>query len=74
MNTSAIKHNLKWNTMAGGAARWMVRLTGLVMLRGGRKFLKWSGGRCSWCGANCGMNSTMSAKGLRCESLSKLHG
>lgn len=65
------KHNLKWNTKAGTIARNFATWLALKMLRKSRRLLKWSLGRCSWCGANCGMSSTISKKGMRCSSLNR---
>lgn len=42
---------------------------GLVLFKIGRKLLKWSLYRCSWCGRNCGLESSISRKGLRCSTL-----
>lgn len=63
------KHNIKWDSKIGDLSRRFVTWCGLKLLKTGRKFLKWSLGRCSWCGANCGFSSTVSNKGLRCSSL-----
>jgi len=69
MKFDAIKHNFKWNTRAGTIIRKIVEWSGVKLLRLGRRFLRWSLGRCSWCGTNCGFSSTVSRKGLRCSSL-----
>ena len=66
-----IKHSLKWDTRIGGFARKVTTKVGLWLLKRGRKTLKWSLGACSWCGANCGMQSTVSKKGLRCVTLDR---
>ena len=63
---SAKKHNIKWDTKAGDLARKTVMRLGLWCLNRGRKLLRWSMGRCSWCGRNCGFDSVISSKGLRC--------
>ena len=71
MNYSAVKHNVKWDSKTGDVARHVATWMGLKMLRTGRKLLKWSLGRCSWCGADCGFNSNISRKGKRCQSLER---
>ena len=71
MKTDAIRHNFIWNTKAGSFIRNSVTWCGVKMLRTGRKLLKWSAGRCSWCGANPGFDSIMSGKGLRCDGLNR---
>ena len=58
---------LKWETRVGKLSRNLVQFLGLKLLHTGRFLLKWSGGRCSYCGANCGFISTISRKGLRCD-------
>jgi len=62
-------HNLIWNTKIGHYIRKIVTFLGYKMMTTGRLLLKWSLGRCSWCGANCGFDSTISRKGMRCSSL-----
>ena len=59
-------HRLKWGTKAGDLARKAVTEIGYRLLKLGRRMLKWSAGRCSWCGAQPGFQSSMSRKGLRC--------
>jgi hypothetical protein len=71
MKTDAIKHNIKHHSWAGKVSMKLCTWLGLKLLRNGRKLLKWSGGRCSWCGANCGFSSTISSKGMRCSSLER---
>lgn len=71
MSIETIKHNIKWNTWAGDKYRIFMTWLGLKLLRNGRKLIKRGMGRCSWCGANCGMSSTVSGKGLRCSSLER---
>lgn len=61
-------HRIKWDTRAGRLARRLVTWAGVTMIHRGRKLLRWSMGRCSWCGANPGMSSSASRKGLRCDS------
>lgn len=68
MSIESIKHNIIWNSWIGDVARKSTMIIGLKLLSKGRKLLKWSHGRCSWCGANCGFSSTVSRKGLRCCS------
>lgn len=71
MSLDAKLHTLIWWTPAGKAARWFATWLGLLLLRGGRRLLRWSLGRCSWCGANPGFQSTVSRKGLRCDTLTR---
>jgi len=71
MKIDAIKHNIKWNTWGGDKYRKFMTWLGLKLLRTGRKLIKRGMGRCSWCGANCGFSSTVSRKGLRCQSLDR---
>lgn len=63
------KHRIKWDTRAGRIAREAATRIALVLMRMSRALLKWSLGRCSWCGSDCGFDSTVSKKGLRCQSL-----
>jgi hypothetical protein len=44
---------------------------GLKLFRLGRKILKWSLYRCSWCGSDCGLSSCINSKGLRCSTLAR---
>lgn len=67
--SDATKHNLMWNTLAGKFARKSTVWLAVFLMRKSRKMLKWSLGRCSWCGAHCGFDSTVSAKGVRCDSV-----
>ena len=60
-------HWVKWNSNPGRMARRMVMRAGLMFLRLGRRCLRWSGGRCSWCGRNPGFQSVVSRRGLRCD-------
>lgn len=69
--SSATRHNIKWNTMVGELARKFTCWLGLKLLNKGRSLLRWSLGRCSWCGCNPGLASSVSNKGLRCSSLNK---
>jgi hypothetical protein len=62
MNWESFKHRL-W-----GYNRFWIAILGLVLLKLGRRILKWSGVYCSWCGRDPGMASTYSRKGLRCDS------
>lgn len=71
MNIDSVKHNLKWDTWIGELARNVATWFGLKLFKTGRNLLKWSLGRCSWCGNNCGFSSTVSSKGLRCNGLGK---
>ncbi len=71
MKFDAVKHNLKWNTWIGEVYRKSITNMGLRFLSFGRWLIKKGMGRCSWCGYDCGMNSTVSRKGLRCSSLDR---
>jgi hypothetical protein len=71
MRWDSFKHGLKWNTRAGKVARNLVTWFALILLGRSRSMLRWSAGRCSWCGGNPGFNSRMSRKGLRCESIGR---
>lgn len=64
-------YRIKWETRVGSVYRKMLTWLGVKALQVGRKLLRRSAGRCSWCGADCGFDSTMSNKGLRCYSLTK---
>jgi uncharacterized Fe-S radical SAM superfamily protein PflX len=69
MNYSAWKHNLKWDSFVGTAARYITGELGRLLLKAGQRLLKYSLAYCSLCGRDCGMDSTVSRKGLRCSSL-----
>lgn len=71
MKLSSIKHNIKWNSWIGEKYRNLNTCLGLWFLKVGRSFLKTSLGRCSYCGEDCGMNSSISRKGKRCSYLNK---
>jgi len=68
---SGLKHKIKWDTKIGWLYRSIITYFGLKFLTLGRRLLKRSLGRCSWCGANCGFDSTISKKGMRCDSPNK---
>lgn len=59
------KNNLKWGI------KNIIGWVGLRFLWYGRRMLRWSLYRCSWCGANCGLSSAINSKGLRCFSLDR---
>jgi hypothetical protein len=63
----ASRHSVKWNSGAGNLSRDLVTWVALRLLRASRMLLRWSLGRCSWCGGNPGFSSTVSHKGLRCD-------
>lgn len=65
------RHYMKWETRPGRVARRTAMQIGLALLSAARRLLRWSGGRCSWCGANPGFQSTVSRKGLRCDTLDR---
>lgn len=50
--------------------RWWIRKhiasAAAAQIRLMRRLLRWTGSRCSWCGRDCGLNSSISAKGMRC--------
>ena len=64
----ALKHNIVWDTKLGEWYRKSLMHTALFFMKTARKMLRRSAGRCSYCGANCGFDSTMSRKGLRCSN------
>ncbi len=66
MKWDEIRHNIKWNTSIGSMYLGFLTKTGLFFLNTGRKLLRRSLGRCSWCGANSGFSASISKKGLRC--------
>jgi hypothetical protein len=63
--------SFKFNTRYGRVICKICDSLGVKFIRTGRKLLKWSLGRCSWCGADCGFNSSISQKGKRCVSFSR---
>ena len=65
------KHRLKWDTWIGALMRDIVTWAGIRAMKFARKCFKWSLGRCSWCGSNPGMSSTVSSRGLRCETFER---
>ncbi len=71
MGNGAFKHNLKHNTKIGLWSRIIITWFGVKMMHTGRKMLKWGCMRCSWCGADPGLSSTVSRKGLRCQCLNR---
>lgn len=68
---AGIKHRVKWGTKAGELYRGILTMVGLLFLKMGRRLLKRSLGRCSWCGLNPYFNSTISGKGLRCRTFTR---
>lgn len=52
---------------------WRIRkrIAGLAaaQIRYMRRVLRRTGSRCSWCGADCGFQSTYNRKGLRCSGI-----
>lgn len=71
MNWEAKKHRIKWDTKLGKVSRDTATWIGLKLMGISRRLFKWSAGRCSWCGGNPGFSSTMSHKGLRCQTLGR---
>ena len=65
------RSRLKWDTWAGAVTRRAVSGTGAAMIRVGRALLRWSLGRCSWCGEDPGFRSAVSSRGLRCMSIER---
>lgn len=57
---------IKWSTPVGSILRKVSMRVGLALLSAARKTLKFSGGRCTWCGRDCGFQSSISRKGMRC--------
>ena len=70
-NWSAVKHGIRFDTKIGELYAKGLTQLGLFFLNFGRKCLRKSLGRCSWCGANCGMSSSISRNGKRCMSLDR---
>ncbi len=66
LKTGALKHNIKWDTAIGAAYRGLLTWLGLRAMRFSRWCFRKSVSRCTWCGANCGLDSSISPKGLRC--------
>lgn len=66
MSWQSFKHNNVWMQN-----RFWVAKLGRFFLYLGRDLLTWSGVYCSWCGRDCGFDSTYSKKGLRCNSLNR---
>ncbi len=66
LKTGALKHNIKWDTAIGAAYRESLTLVGVLAMRLSRWCFRKSAGRCTWCGASCGLDSSISKKGLRC--------
>lgn len=64
-------HYFKWNTGLGKWTRNAVTWAAVKMMRAARRMLRWSLGRCSWCGGNPGFSSSISRKGLRCATLDR---
>lgn len=62
-------HHLKYDTAIGRIYRNSLMTLGLILLKAGRRCLKESLGRCSWCGLDPGFSSSVSRKGLRCNTL-----
>jgi hypothetical protein len=65
----AMTHSLKWDNTVGTVSRGVVTAIGVLAMKLARKCFRWSLGRCSWCGRDCGMSSTISIRGKRCQSL-----
>lgn len=71
MKWDHFKHGMKWNTRTGKVTRDLVTWAALKIMQTSRAMLRWSAGRCSWCGGNPGFSSRMSRKGLRCETIGR---
>ncbi len=69
--SDGFRHRIKWDTKLGATSRKFATWIALTFIRLGRGLLKWSVGRCSWCGENPGFASTVSKKGLRCDSIER---
>jgi hypothetical protein len=65
------KSRMKWDTWIGMLTRIVGTWAGICAMRFARICFRWSLGRCSWCGGNPGMSSTISRRGLRCETLER---
>lgn len=71
MTWESWKHNIKWDSKLGNFYRYYNTFIGLLLLKHGRKFLTKGSSRCTWCGNNCGFDSVISNKGLRCDSITR---
>ncbi|MCK5018723.1 MAG: hypothetical protein KAS32_16800 [Candidatus Peribacteraceae bacterium] len=67
IKTGALRHNIVWDTKIGEVYRNTLTKIGKKLFAIGRRCFKMSTGRCSWCGANCGFDSSISSKGKRCS-------
>jgi hypothetical protein len=56
---------------AGYFIKKRVALIAVAFIHGARRVLRWTGTRCSWCGADPGFQSSYSRKGLRCHTLER---
>ena len=64
---SEFKFRVKWHSRVGSLARGAIRRAGLVLVSWSRKLLRWSGGVCWYCAANCGFDSVVSRYGFLCS-------
>jgi hypothetical protein len=71
MKIDVIKHNLMWNTSVGKTYQNILTKIGVISMRFARWCFRKSLGRCSYCGADCGLSSSISKVGKRCLSLHK---
>jgi hypothetical protein len=64
-----INRGWKFNSILGKIILKSITLIGVMAMKFARKCFKFSLGRCSWCGRDCGFDSSISSKGMRCASL-----
>lgn len=65
------RHYIKHETRFGRAAMHCSGAIGRFLLRAARRCFKWGCGHCTWCGSRPGFDSTVSRKGLRCQTLDR---
>lgn len=58
----------KHNTYLGQVSKTLAGKMGRFSLKIARRLFLYSLKYCSWCGSDCGFDSTISRKGLRCSS------
>lgn len=61
-------HRLRYLTQSGKFIHKCSTRVGLLLLKTGRKLICFGGGRCTWCGLDCGFDSMFIQKGMRCYS------
>lgn len=68
--TPTMMHRIK-QSRGGYWIRKRIANVAAAVMRAMRRVLRWSGTRCSWCGRDCGFESTYSRKGLRCKGFTR---